>query len=472
MSTLESTGRTEIKALHPPTCRPEPVTTVSCPLRIDMPGLPHAPSYWAATAGAEVATSGELVGRHQTSVAIIGGGYTGLSCAYHLAKEHGIQATVLEANRVGWGASGRNGGFAMICVGKDEYGDTLSRYSRDEARLHFAVGLEAVRTVEAIVRDNDIEIDRSENGWISLAHKPSRMAELKATQSLLKDGFGYQTRILGEQELRSRFVGSTEAHGALFYPDGFGLHPMKYVRGLARAAMARGASVHDSSPVSSWTKEGSKHVLRTPKGVLVADQVLVACGGYTLDSLNPWLSGRILPAISNIAVTRPLTDTERRDAGLLTTTVVSDTRKLVFYYRVLNDGRFLFGSRGGLRDETSQNQQSYKHMIGRMGDMFPSLRGIAVDYFWRGWVCLSRDQNPHLGTTEDPTVHYSLAYMGNGVALASHFGRLAAARIAGRPDEPDISLLKTPLPRFELPALREASLRAAYAYYGIKDRFL
>jgi hypothetical protein len=434
--------------------------------------LAHAPSYWADTAGPELSGESELKGRTETAVAIIGAGLTGLSAAYHLAKEHGTKSVVLEANRIGWGGSGRNGGFAMICVGKDEYTETLARLSATEAKQTFNVGLDAVRTVQSIIDDNALSVDRSEPGWIAVAHRPNRLVELKATHQLLREAFGYRTDLFGRDELRSTLIGSAEAFGGLRYPDGFGLHPLKYVRGLAAAAMKGGARIHSASPVLEWTRENKRHVLRTPRGNVVADQVLVATAGYTLDKLNPWLSGRILPALSNIIVTRVLTPQEQRQAGLLTTTVVSDTRRLVFYYRLLPDGRFLFGARAGIRDNDGENQRAYAWLTKRMGDMFPAINSVQVDYFWRGWVCLSRDKNPHLGVTDDPSVHYSLAYIGNGVALSSYFGKLVAGRIAGRVDEPNISLLRTPLPRFEMPALRELSLRMAYAYYGIKDRIL
>jgi glycine/D-amino acid oxidase-like deaminating enzyme len=450
----------------------EPESSLARPIALDRPGLAHPPSYWAATAGPAVSDNGELLSDIETPVAIIGGGFTGLSCAYHLAKEHGVSSTVLEANQIGWGASGRNGGFAMICVGKDEYADTLARYDREEARKTFNVGLEAVATVSDIIEDNAIDADRSERGWFCVAHRPSRLRELEAIHDLLKSSFGYETRILTRDELRANYVGSHEAHGAIYYPDGYGLHPMKYVRGLARAAMAKGAAIHSSSPVIAWSKNGRRHVLRTRTGTVTADQVLVATAGYTLDSLNPWLSGRIVPAISNIAVTRALSREEQEQSGLLTTTVVSDTRRLVFYYRLLSDGRFLFGARGGLADNARENRKSYTWLRSRLGDMFPALRRVETEFFWRGWVCLSRDKNPHLGTTDDPSVHYSMAYIGNGVALASHFGRLVAGRIAGKRIDPDISLFNAPLPRFEVPALRAALLRIAYAYYGVKDRYL
>lgn len=450
----------------------EPTTKVSSPIRLEMPGLEHAPSYWAATAGEEVSTSNQLTSRSQTSVAIIGGGFTGLSCAYYLAKKHGIKATVLEANKVGWGASGRNGGFAMICVGKDDYADTVAQYGLEEAKQQFDVGFSAIKTVEDIVRENMIDVECAETGWINIAHKTSRIDGLKSTQRLLKESFNYETEFVDEKTLRQNYVGSTEGYGGLIYPDGFGLHPLKYARGMAKAAIDHGATIHDQSPVLNWTKEGGRHVLTTPEGTLVADHVVIATAGYTLDSLNPWMAGRVLSAISNIAVTRPLTPQEQIKAGLKTTMMVSDTRKLVFYYRLLPDGRLLFGARGGIRDEGSRNKQAYDWLIKRMVDMFPSLASVEVEYFWRGWVCLSRDKHPHMGVTDDPSVHYSIAYMGNGVALGSHFGRLVAAQVAGQPEEPNITLFRKQLPRFELPCLREAQLRAAYSYYGIKDQFL
>jgi glycine/D-amino acid oxidase-like deaminating enzyme len=226
---------------------------------------------------------------------------------------------------------------------------------------------------------------------------------------LLKDTFGYETAILGRTELRSKLIDSAEAYGAIVYPDGFGLHPLKYTRGIAEAAVRLGASIHSRSPVISWTKE-RRHVLRTPNGELTADTVLIATAGYTLDSMNPWISGRILSAISNIAVTRPLSAAEQLHVGLRTTMMVSDTRRLVFYYRLLPDGRFLFGARGGIRDEKDQNRKAYEWLLARMTDMFPGLSRVDIDYFWRGWVCLSRDKNPHIGTTDDSTVHYSIGY--------------------------------------------------------------
>ena len=145
---------------------------------------------------------------------------------------------------------------------------------------------------------------------------------------------------------------------------------------------------------------------------------------------------------------------------------------LLFYYRLLPQNRVLFGARGGIEDTPDGNRRQRQWLERRFAEMFPPLGRVESEYFWRGWVCLSRDKNPHVGSTDDGTVHYALAYMGSGVALATYCGRLLAGRLAGKADGDAGPLLGAPLPVFPFPALRRIYQRLAYSYYGFKDERL
>src|SRR5262245_17968633 len=213
------------------------------------PGTPHIGSYWAATAGDEVAGCAPVAGDIDADIAIIGGGYTGLSCAYHLARDYGVAAHVLEANRVGWGCSGRNGGFCSTGIGKEDFGDWAKRFGLAQAKAVFELGREAVRTVDEIILAERIDCDRTADGGLELAHKPNRLPAMAARARHLNELFGLGAEALSKAELDRGYLISREAHGAILHKDGFGLHALKYARGLARAALARGAAIHSASPV-------------------------------------------------------------------------------------------------------------------------------------------------------------------------------------------------------------------------------
>jgi gamma-glutamylputrescine oxidase len=442
------------------------------PTDLQHPGAAHVDSYWAATAGPEVEGADPIAGDAEVDVAIIGSGYTGLSAAYHLGREHGIAAHVLEANRIGWGCSGRNGGFCSIGIGKDDFGDWVRRFGLEAAKRIFEQGREAVRSVQRILDAEKLDVDRSPEGGLELAHRPNRIGEMAARRRELKELFGLDCRLLGRAELEQGYLASREAHGALLHDEGFALHAMKYSRGLARAAQCQGAVLHGASPVVEWRREGKRHLLSTPGGVVRATQVVIAGNGYTGDQLHPATNGRLLPVLSNIIVTRELSQTERESVNWRSYLKIWDSRRLLFYYRLLPENRVLFGARGGIEDTPASNRRQRAWLERRFAEMFPPLARVETEYFWRGWVCLSRDKNPHVGSIEDGTVHYALAYMGSGVALATYCGRLLAARIAGKTEDEAGPLLGAPLPAFPFPALRRLYQRLAYRYYGFKDEHL
>lgn len=435
--------------------------------------LPHVPSYWHTTGGPEPAGVEPLRGERRAEVAVVGGGYTGLAAAHRLAGTHGVDTVVLEAHRVGWGASGRNGGFASITLGKVPLAERIARWGLEAARRSVRLGIEAVERVRALIAGEGIDCEAQPDGYVHVAHRPAAAVELRERCALYRDRLGYDgATFLDPAALAERgYLRGPWAHGAIHLRDGFGLHPMKYVRGLAAAALRRGAAVHDRSPVAGWRREAGWHVLATPGGIVRARTVILATNGYTPEGLHPFFRGRTLPATSNIVVTRPLTEAEWSESGMRTTAVYSDTRKLLFYWRRLPDGRLLFGGRAGLSGSDAALARRRRWLEARVAERFPVLAGAGSDYFWHGNVCLTYDLTPHVGTAEgEPSVVYALGYMGSGVAMATYCGGLAADLAVGKAIPRDTPLTAVPLPRFPLPALRRAYLAGAYLVYGLADR--
>ena len=208
-----------------------------------MTAEPHVPSYWAETAGPEPAGTPTLAADRRADVAVIGGGYTGLAAAYRLAGTHGLDTVVLEANRIGWGASGRNGGFALITMGKVPLDERIRHWGVDAARRSIALGIEAVETVRDFITREQIACDAQPDGSFLVAHRADMTATLQERARLYREVIGYAgvEYFDGPRLEREGLLRGAEAHGALRTRDAFGLHPMKYVRGLARAAQRRGA---------------------------------------------------------------------------------------------------------------------------------------------------------------------------------------------------------------------------------------
>ncbi|WP_439816882.1 NAD(P)/FAD-dependent oxidoreductase [Zavarzinia sp. CC-PAN008] len=431
------------------------------------------PSYWEATAGPPVDEATPLAGDATCDVAVIGGGYTGLSCALHLARDHGIDVAVLEAGPIGWGASGRNGGFCVRGSTKLGWDAIIAKFGLDEARRFSDAQTESVALVRTLGEQEGIDFDATEAGEWEIAHRPSRMTGLAAEREALARDFGLGSTLVDRAGFVTRAYRGPEAHGGLLYPDGFGLHPLKYVKGLARAALRHGARVHGRSRVLRWDKVGTLHHLATAGGTLKARRVVMATAGFTPEALHPAFEAVLLPVLTNIIVTRPLTQAELDAHAFRSRQVMFDTRNLLFYFRLLPDNRFLFGSRGGLSAAPSAAQRKQGWMTRRLYQQFPAWKGVEITHFWRGLTDLSYDLLPHMGRlAEDSSVSYALAYHGNGVAMATWCGRHLAQDIAGRNDPSGgfgPAPMSQPLKRFPAAALRGVYLAAAYAGYTVKD---
>lgn len=445
--------------------------TLHDPLRGQGPGqgLEYPPSYWTAISGTPPGDDGPLRGDRETDVAIIGGGYTGLAAAYFLAKRYCTKPVVLEANRPGWGCSGRNGGFARPVIGRFGPGAMAEKWGVEMARRMFAEGQAALDILRAVIRSENIDCDITAEGHLKIAHRPSRLVGLKAEARTLRDIYGYETQILGAEDVRKHHLGGPQSHGGLLLKDAFGLNPLKLVFGLLKAARGNGATVHASTPVVRWAKNGSIHVLHTPEGRVHARQVIIATNGYTSEGFHGATDNCLLPVLSHIIVTRSMTHAEQAEAAFQTAHILTDTRNLLYYFRRLPDNRILFGGRGQIVDSPESRTVQRAFLLAELKRKCPALEAITVDHDWAGWVCITWDKMPHIHhAADDASVLYGLGYQGSGVALSLHVGQILADRASGKP-LPALPPAFSTLPRFPFAAFRRLGQRGMFLWYRFKD---
>ncbi|ALG90774.1 MULTISPECIES: NAD(P)/FAD-dependent oxidoreductase [Actibacterium] len=427
-------------------------------------------SYWRTTATS--APYPPAQGETGCDFAIVGAGYTGLSAALHLARDHGADVTVLEAEEPGWGASGRNGGFACLGGAKASDAALARRFGAQDLALFHAAQTGAIDSVAEILDRYGIDADRHSEGETILAHRPRDMRALRAEAPHVQASYGVTPRLIPREELADRGMAGPAFHGGMTVPIGFALNPMKYAQGLARAAVTEGARIHARSPVTGIERQaGGGYVLNTPRGRLRARKLLLATNGYSSDDLPPWLSGRYLPLQSSVLVTRELTGAELRDQGWTTDQMAYDTRNLLHYFRLMPNRRFLFGMRGGVRSSPAALEWMKTEIRRDFERMFPAWAHVETPHFWAGLVCMARDLAPYVGPLGDwPDAFTALAYHGNGVAMATYSGALMADLAAGRaPGRAFPALMRAPLRRFPLGPLRRALLHPAYYWYALRD---
>lgn len=410
------------------------------------PGSDYAPTYWIGTAGAAPEDDGPVTADLDVDVAVIGSGYTGLSTAIHLAKMHGIKATVLEANGVAYGCSTRNGGQAQISSGRLKRSQWIKRWGLDVAKGLHAEVVEAFDLFRGLISDHEIACDPQDGGHYYIAHKASVMPSLSAEAALLRDNFGYGARMLSRDELHETVARDMEAHGAMWEPDGVGIHAAKLAFGYLRVARELGARVHTDSPVQAWVLKAGVHHLRTPGGTVRARRVAVATAAYAPRNLHPRLKDRLMPIMSNSVVTRELTAEELEAVGIQRLSPLTDTRTLRHYYRLLPDNRLQIGSRAAITGRDAANPLHLNALREGMARKFPALRGIELDYSWWGWVDVSHDMMPRItGLPDLPGAFYALGYGGNGVMYSAMAGRRMAQLVAGE-KLPNLPIFNNELP--------------------------
>lgn len=433
------------------------------PLRAPDPGAgrAYAPTWWVASAGPPPEDDGPLLRDVDVDVAIIGAGSTGLSTALYLAQEHGIRATVLEANQVAWGCSSRSGGQGQNAGGRLKRSQWIARWGLETAKKLDAEILRGFENFRQLT--TQIDCEAVDGGHLYLAHRPEKLAGLAAEARLMREQFGYDTRMLSAEELRREHCDEREAVGAMFEPEGVGIHPLKFSFGLLRRARALGVAVHTASPVQGWRSVAGVQHLRTPAGTVRARRVAVCSGGYTGQALNPLLRDRIMPILSNSLVTRALSDSEIAATNFRSQTFLTDTRTLRFYYRLLAGRRLQIGSRSALSGADAENPAHLKLLTDAIARKFPPLAGIGVDYSWWGWVDMSHDMMPRITQPDaGQKIWYAAGYGGNGVSFSTWAGKRLAERVAGR--DADRQVFELPIYRSPLPFPQALGLPASRAF--------
>jgi glycine/D-amino acid oxidase-like deaminating enzyme len=400
-----------------------------------------------------------LNGARECAVCIIGAGFAGLGTALSLLERGEKDVVVLEAQRVGFGASGRNGGFVFGGFSLDERA-LLARIGPLAARALYGMTLGAVATIRHRIGRYGIECDAREAGVI-LANWFDNDRVIDVRQRFMAEHMGAEWRRLDRAELADLLV-TRRYHGGLFEPAAFHFHPLKYAQGVARSLSRGGVAVHEGTPVTQLAREGAHWRVQTENGAVAARDVVVCCGGY-IGRLHRKLSGAVLPIATYVMTTEALG--ARLQDAMRTQAAVYDTRFAFDYYRPLPDTRLLWGGRIAVRerDPTAVARLLYRDML----KVYPQFAGVRIEHAWSGMMSYARHQMPQLGRLPDGLWH-GMGFGGHGVAPTTLAGEVLAAAITG--DLSGISRFSA----WGLPATAgPAGLCAAqltYWYHALRDR--
>ena len=419
-------------------------------------------SYWHDTAPRfEGAAAGPIEGHYD--VVVVGGGFTGLGAARQLAIA-GAKVLVLEAETVGFGASGRNGGHLNNGLAHSYIAAKAELGKERAIALYHALDA-SIDTLATIIAEEGIDCNFRRAGKLKLASKPQHFEGLARNFEAVHAEVDPDTALLSATDLKDE-IGSP-FHGAMLSKKSAMMHMGRYVVGLAEAARRRGAVIVEGAAVTERSQAGGRHVLKTSKGTVTADQVMIATGAYTTANFS-YFRRRIMAVGSFIVATRPLTDGEVASAMPGNRTCVN-TMNIGNYWRLSPDNRLIFGGRARFSATSDQRSDARSGTILResLARMFPQLAAVEIDYCWGGLVDITKDRYPRAGYHDG--IWYAMGYSGHGAQLSTHLGMTIADAILGRPD-------RNPLKGLDWPAVpghfgKPWFLPLVGLYYKTLDRF-
>ena len=415
--------------------------------------------YWASQP--EPPVRDPLRGSATCDVGVVGGGIAGISAALHLAQR-GYQVTLLEAERIGWGASGRSGAQAIfgVAAGQDKLTTLVGAAG---ARRIWDMSVEALSLLRELIEVHGIDCDYV-SGQLHAAIKARQVSELRQWHEELHTTYGYRSVTLLDAAATQGLVASRRYIGGLHDTNSGHLQPLKYLRGLAAAAGRLGCTIHEGSRVLRHTRRDGMPCLVTAEGELVCRQIVFA-GNAWLGNAAPALARRIMPVGTYMVATEPLGESVARSL-LPANTAVTDMNWVLDYFRRSADHRLLFGGRvsySGL-DPFNTTEATRRRML----QVFPQLAGVRIDHAWGGYVDITLNRAPDFGRLE-PDVFYLQGFSGHGIALTGLAGKLVAEAISGTSERFDVFAR---IPHREFPGgalLRRPALVLAMLYYRLKD---
>lgn len=389
-------------------------------------------SFWLSTYG-PYTPNPPVQGDLTVDVAIIGGGVTGLSTAYHLRREEpAMRVAVLEAEVVGYGASGRNGGFSMTLFGL-EPAVTKALFGHQRTAEAHCYMERAVDYVDALVREHNLQSDYSFPGFLRAATTPGYVKRIQHDLEILTSMGVTGIEWIDADRLREQ-VNSPLFLGGWWEPRCGLLNPARQVRELKRLAQQFGAEVYEGAPVTG-VRRGARFTLATPGGAVTADKIVFASNAYS--HLIPQLRSKQVPAFTHMTVTEPLTPEQLGTMGWKNRQGIEDARNLVHYFRLTPDNRLAMGGSDvtiafGRDMERDLNARVFADLERDVGRMFPGLKGVKFTHRWGGPVSVPLDMAPAIGSVGDARAVYSLGCVGHGVSMSHLNGRTVADLILER----------------------------------------
>lgn len=414
----------------------------------------HAPSYYAATANWQTDYP-ELEGAIEADVAIVGGGFSGVATAVELS-ERGYKVVLLESNRIGWGASGRNGGQIIGGYGQNP-GAFRSTIGSEGVDIVEGMGVECVNIIKQRIEKYNIDCDLKW-GYCEVGLKKRH---LKSYQQWAEDDPAM--RLLDQDQIKE-YVNSELYLGGYYREDWGHIQPLNLCIGEAKVAQSLGANIFENSQVTNIIY-GDNPVVTTQKGSVKAGHVIL-CGNAYMGKLVPYLDARVLPATSCIIGTEPLSD-EQLQQTMVRDVAVCDSRTALDYYRLSADKRLLFGGLSNYTGLEPANAEAV--MRNKMAKVFPSLKNVKIDYSWSGRMGISVRRMPQIGRIKNSNILYASGYSGHGVAPTHMTGRLLAEAVDGNTHRFDImnKMFHLPWPGGKL--LRRPAMAAGMMFYKIRD---